>query len=52
MKTKFKNAQLIFIDGTEPARIKRSIQKNGSFLYEMRETGDLIPEDRISLLKN
>jgi len=52
MKTKFKNAQLVFIDGEAPARIKRSFEKNGQFHYEMRESGDVFPEDRISLLKN
>jgi hypothetical protein len=52
MISKFKNAQLVFIDGIEPARIKRAIENDGKFLYEMRESGDLIPETRLSLLKN
>lgn len=52
MISKFKNAQLVFIDGEKPARIKRSFLQEGQFIYEMRETGELIPEDRLSLLKN
>lgn len=52
MISKFKNAQLVFIDGDRPARIKRSISAEGRFMYEMRETGEMIPEDRLSLLKN
>jgi hypothetical protein len=51
MISKFKNAQLVFIDGDKPARIKRSIHEDGKFLYEMRESGDIIPEERLSLLK-
>ena len=51
MISKFKNAQLVFIDGDKPARIKKSILKEGKFFYEMRESGELIPEDRLSLLK-
>jgi hypothetical protein len=51
MISKFKNAQLVFIDGNKPARIKRSINENGKFLYEMRESGDIVPEERLSLLK-
>lgn len=52
MISKFKNAQLVFIDGEKPARIKRSILKEGHFIYEIRETGEMIPEERISLLRN
>lgn len=52
MISKFKNAQLVFIDGDRPARIKRSINAEGRFMYEMRETGEMIPESRLSLLKN
>jgi hypothetical protein len=52
MISKFKNAQVVFIDGKEPVRIKRAIQKDGQFIYEMRETGEMIPEARLSLLKN
>ncbi len=51
MIAKFKNAQLVFIDGERSARIKRSIKKDGSFHYEMRQTGEVIPESRLSLLK-
>ncbi len=52
MISKYKNAQLVFIDGQKPARIKRVIKKEDHFVYELRETGDVIPEDRLSLLKN
>jgi hypothetical protein len=51
MISKFKNAQLVFIDGIKPARIKKSILKDGRYVYEMRETGEIIPEDRLSLVK-
>jgi hypothetical protein len=51
MISKFKNAQLVFIDGSKPARIKKSILQDGKFVYEMRETGEIIPEERLSLLK-
>lgn len=51
MISKFKNAQLVFIDGGRPARIKKSILKENGFVYEMRETGEIVPEERISLLK-
>ena len=51
MISKFKNAQLVFVDGTSPARIKRSFEENGQFMYEMRDTGDILPETRLSLLK-
>jgi len=52
MISKFKNAQLVFIDGSRPARIKKSILQEGRFVYEMRETGEIIPEERMSLLKD
>ena len=51
MISKFKNAQLVFIDGEKPARIKRAFRENGEFVYEIRESGDIIPESRLSLLK-
>lgn len=51
MISKFKNAQVVFIDGSRAARIKKSILQDGRFTYEMRETGEIIPEDRISLVK-
>ena len=51
MISKFKNAQLVFIDGEKPARIKRSLVENGKFYYELRESGEIFPEDRLSLLK-
>ena len=52
MISKFKNAQLVFIDGSKPARIKKSIFSDGKFVYEMRESGEVIPEERLSLLKD
>jgi hypothetical protein len=52
MISKFKNAQLVFVDGNTPLRIKRSFSENGNYLYEMRETGEILPESRLSLLKN
>lgn len=52
MISKFKNAQLVFIDGEKPARIKRAVLQEGRFIYEIRDTGELIPEERLSLLKN
>jgi hypothetical protein len=52
MISKFKNAQLVFIDGDKPVRIKKSVIKDGQFFYEMRETGEVYPEERLSLLKN
>lgn len=52
MISKFKNAQLVFVDGKTPARIKRVITQEGKFQYELRDTGEIIDEDRLSLLKN
>jgi hypothetical protein len=52
MISKFKNAQLVFVDGKTPARIKRVIAHEGKFQYEMRESGEIIDEERLSLLKN
>jgi hypothetical protein len=51
MISKFKNAQLVFVDGERPARIKRAFRENGEFMYEIRETGEVVPESRLSLLK-
>ena len=51
MISKYKNAQLVFKDGREPVRIKKVIRKETSFEYELRETGEVIPEERLSLLK-
>ena len=51
MISKYKNAQLVFVDGSTPVRIKRVIQEDGGFKYELRETGEIIDEDRLSLLK-
>jgi hypothetical protein len=52
MISKYKNAQLVFIDGKTPARIKRVIRGRDAFQYEMRESGEILDEERISLLKN
>lgn len=50
--SKYKNAQLVFVDGITPARIKKVMFQDGQFVYEVRETGEVFPEDRISLVKN
>ena len=52
MISKYKNAQLVFVDGITPVRIKRVLQEDGKFQYELRETGEIIDEERLSLLKN
>lgn len=52
MISKYKNAQLVFIDGKTPVRIKRVINEEGRFHYELRESGEIISEERLSLLKN
>ena len=52
MISKFKNAQLVFVDGDKALRIKRSFVEDGEFNYEMRETGEILPESRLSLLKH
>ncbi|MBN1597933.1 MAG: hypothetical protein JW894_06525 [Bacteroidales bacterium] len=52
MISKYKNAQLVFVDGKTPVRIKRVLIEDGKFHYELRETGEIISEDRLSLLKN
>ena len=52
MISKYKNAQLVFVDGETPVRIKRVLQAEGKFQYELRESGEIIDEDRLSLLKN
>ncbi len=51
MISKFKNSQLVFIDGVTPARIRRVFKQENTFQYEIRETGKRIPEERLSLLK-
>ena len=51
MISKYKNAQLVFVDGNQPVRIKRVIQEDQGFKYELRETGEIMPENRLSLLK-
>ena len=52
MISKFKNSQLVFIDGEIPAIIKRLFIDDGQFMYEMRGNGDIFPESRLSLLKS
>jgi hypothetical protein len=52
MISKYKNAQLVFIDGKVPVRIKRVINDDGRFNYELRESGEIISEERLSLLRN
>jgi hypothetical protein len=51
MISKYKNAQLVFLDGITPVKIKRVIRQNGEFIYELKETGKIVPEERLSLLK-
>ena len=51
MISKYKNAQLVFVDGNTPVRIKRVIKEDGRFKYEIRDTGEIIDENRLSLLK-
>jgi hypothetical protein len=52
MISKYKNAQLVFVDGKDPVRIKRVILQDGRFVYEIRGTGEIFDEERLSLLKN
>lgn len=49
--SKYKNAQLVFVDGKTPVRIKKVMFQEGKFVYEIRETGEILNEDRISLVK-
>jgi hypothetical protein len=50
--SKFKNSQLVFIDGEIPVRIKKVFFENGNFQYQLRESGKVLSEDRLSLFKN
>lgn len=52
MISKYKNAQLVFKDGKDPVRIKKVIRRETDFEYELRGTGEVLPEERLSLLKN
>jgi len=52
MISKYKNAQLVFIDGKTPVRIKRVIRGKDNFQYELRGSGEILDENRLSLLKN
>jgi hypothetical protein len=49
--SKFKNSQLVFIDGKTPVRIKKVFFENGNFHYELHDTGRVLPEDRLSMIK-
>ncbi len=51
MIAKFRPAQLVFLDGKKTVKIKRIIKRETGFEYELRETGEIIPESRLSLLK-
>jgi len=51
MISKYKNAQLVFIDGKTPVRIKRVIWAEDRFQYELRGSGEVLEEERLSLLK-
>ncbi|MBN1951827.1 MAG: hypothetical protein JW801_11545 [Bacteroidales bacterium] len=51
MISKYKNAQLVFVNGKEPVRIKRVIREDGKFKYEIRGTGEVIDEEHLSLIK-
>ena len=51
MIAKFRAAQLVFLDGKKPVKIKRVIRTNNGFEYELRETGEILPESRFSLIK-
>jgi hypothetical protein len=42
----------VLIDGKTTVRIKRVISEEGNFQYELRESGEIISEERLSLLKN
>ncbi|MCG8698406.1 MAG: hypothetical protein MI922_10165 [Bacteroidales bacterium] len=51
MISKYKNAQLVFIDGKQPVKIKRVLRKENRYEYELKESGEIIPENRLSLVK-
>lgn len=51
MISKFKPAQLVFLDGKEPVRIKKVIKTSKGFEYQLRERDEIIEESRLSLLK-
>jgi hypothetical protein len=50
--SKFKNSQLVFIDGKTPARIKKVYFEKGNFFYELHKSGEILPEDRLSMIKD
>lgn len=51
MISKFKSAQLVFLDGKKPVKIRRVLRKDDEYEYEIRETGEVVKEERLSLLK-
>ena len=51
MAAKFRAAQLVYLDGKNPVKIRRVVQTERGYEYELRETGEMVPEDRLSLLK-
>ncbi len=50
MVSKFRAAQLVFLDGERPVKIRRVIKTGKGYVYELRETVELIREERLSLL--
>lgn len=52
MISKYKNAQLVFKDGVTPVKIKRVIKRDEGFFYELKDTGEIIEECRLSLVKS
>jgi hypothetical protein len=50
--SKFKSSQLVFIDGKKPARIKKIFFENGNFHYILHDSGEILPEDRLSMIKD
>jgi hypothetical protein len=51
MISRYKNSQVVYLDGVTPVKIKRVIKRDRLFEYELRETGEIITEERLSLLK-
>ena len=51
MIAKFRTAQLVFLDGKKPVKIKRVVKTENGFEYELRDTGEILPESRLSLIK-
>jgi hypothetical protein len=51
MIAKYKNSQVVYLDGVKPVKIRRVIKKESEFAYELKETGEIITEERLSLIK-